>query len=142
VEVEVGTLLRRLGAPLVVAIACPITFFGGALVGCAAQGLTHSCAADGVYFAAPIVLAGAGLVASVLAQGWVALCFVVLGVLVGMLSLPVVAAVIGNPVPIDPVQGVFATVLFMPPVLVGYVVGRALVRLRARPRGTGGQRPG
>jgi hypothetical protein len=84
----------------------------------------------------------AGLGAGLLARGWAGLGFVILGVLVGMLAIPVLASVAGNPVPIDPVQGVIATLWFTPPVLIGYGVGRGLTRLRARSRGTGGPGPG
>jgi hypothetical protein len=63
--------------------------------------------------------------------------FVILGVLVGMVAIPIVASIVGNPVPIDPVQGVIATIWFTPPVLIGYGVGRGLARLRAGSRGTG-----
>jgi hypothetical protein len=137
VNVEFGALLRRLAALVVVAAACPIALFGGALLGCATQGLSASCAIDGI-LVSPVLLAGAGLGASLLARGWTGLGFVMLGVLVGMLAIPVVASVAGNPVPIDPVQGVIATVWFMPPVLIGHGVGLGLRRLRARSRGTGG----
>ena len=137
VNVEFGALLRRLAALVVVAAACPIALFGGALLGCATQGLSASCAIDGI-LVSPVLLAGAGLDASLLARGWAGLGFVMLGVLVGMLAIPVVASAAGNPVPIDPVQGVIATVWFMPPVLIGHGAGRGLTRLRARSRGTGG----
>ena len=137
VNVEFGALVRRLAALVVVAVACPIALFGGALLGCATQGLSASCAIDGI-LVSPVLLAGAGLGASLLARGWTGLGFVMLGVLVGMLAIPVVASAAGNPVPIDPVQGVIATVWFMPPVLIGHGVGRGLTRLRARSRGTGG----
>ncbi len=137
VNVEVEALLRRLAALAIVAVACPLALFGGALLGCAAQGLSTSCAINGV-LVSPVLLLVAGLGASVLARGWVGLGFVVLGVLLGMAAIPVLASVAGNPVPIDPVQGVIATFWFMPPVLIGHGVGRGLVRLRARAGGTGG----
>lgn len=141
VEVEVGTLLRRLAALVVVAVACPLAVFGGALLGCATRGLSPSCAIDGI-LVSPVLLVAAGLGAGLLARGWAGLGFVILGVLVGMLAIPVLASVAGNPVPIDPVQGVIATLWFTPPVLIGYGVGRGLTRLRARSRGTGGPGPG
>ena len=137
VNVEVEALLRRLAALVIVAVACPLALFGGALVSCAAQGLSPSCAINGV-LVSPVLLVVAGLGASTLARGWVGLGFVILGVLVGMVAIPVVAALAGNPVPIDPVQGVIATFWFMPPVLVGHGVGRGFTRLRAGSRGTGG----
>ena len=136
-DVEVGVLLRRLAALAVVAFACPIALFGGALLGCAARGLSASCAIEGI-LVSPVLLAGAGLGTSLLARGWTGVAFVMLGVLVGMFAIPVVASVAGNPVPIDPVQGVIAILWFMPPVLLGHGVGRGLARLRARSRGTGG----
>jgi hypothetical protein len=137
VNIEVDTLLRRLAALVIVAVACPVALFGGALVGCAAQGFSASCAINGV-LVSPVLLVFAGLGASTLARGWVGLGFVIIGVLVGMVAIPVVATIAGNPVPIDPVQGVIATIWFMPPVLIGHGVGRGLIRLRARSRGTGG----
>ena len=140
VNVEVGALLRRLVALVLVAVACPVALYGGALLGCATQGISASCAIDGI-LVSPILLVGAGLAASVLARGRAGLAFVILGVLVGMLAIPVVASVAGNPVPIDPVQGVIATIWFMPPVLIGYSVGRGLARLRARRRAAGSPAP-
>jgi len=137
VEIELGTLVRRLAALLVVAIACPVALFGGALLGCAARGLSASCAIDGI-LVSPVLLAAAGLGASFLAHGRTGLGFVLLGVVAGMAAIPVVASVAGNPVPIDPVQGVIATIWFTPPVLIGYGVGRGLARLGARSRGSGG----
>lgn len=141
-DVELETLLRRFAALAVVAIACPLAFFGGAHVGCATQGLTRSCAGEGVLLVVPVLLIGAGLLASMLAHGWTGLGFVVLGVVGGTLAIPVVASVAGNPVPIDPVVGVFAAIFFLPPALIGYGIGRGLARLRARSRGTGGRDPG
>ncbi len=137
VNVEMGALLRRLAALVIVAAACPMALFGGALLGCATHGLSASCAIDGI-LVSPVLLAAAGLGASLLAHGRAGLVFVMLGVLVGMVAIPIVASVAGNPVPIDPVQGVIAAVWFMPPVLIGHGVGRGLARLRARSRGTGG----
>lgn len=138
-EITLGTggLMRRLVALVLVAVACPIALFGGALLGCAAQGFSASCAINGVLVSPPLLFL-AGLGASVATRGWVGLGFVILGVLVGMASIPIVASVAGNPVPIDPVQGVIATIWFMPPVLIGYGAGRGVARRRARPGGTEG----
>jgi hypothetical protein len=134
---ELRTLLRRLAALVVVAVACPLALFGGALVGCATHGFSATCAVDGILVSPPL-LAGAGLVAGLLARGRAGFGFVLVGVLAGMVAIPVVATLAGNPVPIDPMQGVIATVFFMPPVLLGYGVGRGLARLLSRSRGTGG----
>ena len=137
ITVGVGGLMRRLAALVIVAVACPVALFGGALLGCAAQGFSASCAIDGV-LVSPVLLFFAGLGASLATRGWVGLSFVILGVLVGMASIPIVASVAGNPVPIDPVQGVIATIWFMPPVLIGYGAGRGVARLRARSGGAEG----
>jgi hypothetical protein len=136
VEITLGTggLLRRLAALMIVAVACPLALFGGALLGCAAQGFSPSCAINGV-LVSPVLLFLAGLGASLATRGWVGLGFVILGVLVGMASIPIIASIAGNPVPIDPVQGVIATIWFMPPVLIGYGAGRGVARLRARSGG-------
>ena len=137
ITLGVGGLARRLAALVIVAVACPLALFGGALVGCAAQGFTASCAINGV-LVSPVLLLLAGLGASLATRGWVGVGFVILGVLVGMAAIPILASIAGNPVPIDPVQGVIATIWFMPPVLIGYGVGRGLARLRAGSRGTDG----
>lgn len=135
-EITLGTggLMRRLAALVIVAVACPVALFGGALLGCATQGFSASCAINGV-LVSPVLLVFAGLGASLVTRGWVGMGFVILGVLVGMASIPIVASVAGNPVPIDPVQGVIATIWFMPPVLIGYGAGRGVARLRARSGG-------
>jgi hypothetical protein len=137
ITLGVGGLGRRLAALVVVAVACPLALFGGALLNCATQGFSASCAINGV-LVSPVLLFVAGLAASVATRGWVGLAFVILGVVVGMASIPIVASIIGNPVPIDPVQGVIATIWFMPPVLIGYGVGRGVARLRAGSGGSGG----
>jgi hypothetical protein len=138
VEITLGTagLTRRLAALMIVAVACPVALLGGALLGCATQGFSASCAIDGV-LVSPVLLVFAGLGASLVTRGWVGMGFVILGVLVGMIAIPIVASIVGNPVPIDPVQGVIATIWFAPPVLIGYGVGRGLARLRAGSRDKG-----
>ena len=136
---ELAALLRRLGALVLVAVACPVALFGGALLGCATRGLSASCAIDGI-LVSPVLLAGAGL-GEPPPRAPTGLGFVMLAVLPGMVAIPVVASIAGNPVPIDPVQGVIATLWFMPPVLIGYGVGRGLARLRARPGRVGRTRP-
>ena len=137
ITLGVGGLARRLAALVIVAVACPVALLGGALLGCATQGFSASCAINGV-LVSPVLLVFAGLGASLVTRGWVGMGFVILGVLVGMVAIPIVASIAGNPVPIDPVQGVIATIWFTPPVLIGYGVGRGLARLRAGSRGTDG----
>jgi len=136
VGTEAGMIVRRLAAILVVAASCPLALFGGALLGCATQGLTARCALDGI-LVSPILLAAAGMVAGLLVRGWGGLGLATLGVLLGMITIPLIATAIGNSVPIDPVQGVIATAWFLPPVLIGYGVGRVVARAVIRPRRQG-----
>jgi hypothetical protein len=127
------SLVRDLAALVLVAASCPAALFGGALLGCAAQGFTSSCALNGILVSPPLLLA-TGIVAAWLTSGWAGLGIVAAGVLAGMIAIPLLAAAAGNPVPIDPVQGVFATFWFFPPVALGYGIGRGIARLIASRR--------
>lgn len=51
-----------------------------------------------------------------------------------MVAIPVVASAAGNPVPVDPVQGVIAMTWFLPPVALGYGIARWLARRVDRSR--------
>jgi hypothetical protein len=126
-------IARDIAALALVAVACPAALFGGALLGCAAQGLTASCALNGV-LVSPILLLAAGAAAGLLTNGWPGLGFVAAGVVFGMVAIPLLASAAGNPVPIDPVQGVIAMIWFMPPVALGYGITRGLARLAGRSR--------
>lgn len=127
---SLAALARGPVAFLVVAGACPLALFGGALVSCATRGLTASCALEGI-LVSPIVLVAAGAIAALLIRGWAGLTLVVAAVIAGMVSIPLLASAAGNPVPIDPVQGVIATIWFLPPVMIGYAVARGVARLAA-----------
>jgi hypothetical protein len=125
---------RNLAALALAAVACLVAL-GGALLGCAAQ--ARLLVRDRRHPRVSRAFFVAGLGASLATRGWVGLSFVILGVIVGMAAIPIVASLAGNPVPIDPVQGVIATIWFMPPVLIGYGAGRGGARLRARSHGAG-----
>jgi hypothetical protein len=125
------TLARDVAAVVVVAVACPAALFGGALASCAAQGLTPSCAINGV-LVSPILLVAAGALAGILVRGWRGLALVGGGVVLGLIAIPLVATAAGNPVPIDPVQGVIAMIWFLPPVTLGYGIARGVARLVGR----------
>ena len=131
------SIARDIAAIILVAVACPVALFGGALASCAAQGLTPSCAVNGV-LVSPILLLAAGAVAGILTRGWRGLGLVGVGVVLGLIAVPLVAMAAGNPVPIDPVQGVIAMIWFLPPVALGYGIARGLARLTKR---TPPQRP-
>ncbi len=125
------TAVRDLAALVVVAVACPVALFGGALLTCAAQGLTPTCALNGI-LVSPVILLAAGVVAGILTRGWPGLGFVTVGVVLGLIAIPLLAQAAGNPVPIDPVQGVFALIWFLPPVALGYGLARGTARVIGR----------
>lgn len=123
-----SSLVRNVAAVAVIGAGCPIALFGGALIGCASQGFTTSCAMSGLVLA-PLLLIAAGLVAALLARGLAGLVVILVGVALGMTSLLVLAGILGDPLPLDPVQGVIAWVWFITPTAVGYGLGRIGARL-------------
>lgn len=123
-------VLRNLAAVMVIVVACPAALFGGALIGCATQGVTVGCALNGI-FISPFLLIAAGFVSALLAGGRTGITLMAVGLVAGMIAVAVVAGVGGNPVPIDPIQGVIATIWFGFPVALGYGLGRGVVRLFA-----------
>ncbi len=124
------SLARDVAALLVIIIACPSALFGGALLGCVAEGFTAACALNGIMIS-PFMLGAAGIIAGLLSRGWSGLGIAALGVILGMIGVLVLSALLGTLVPIDPVQGTIAWIWFMTPVVVGYGVGRAIGRLVA-----------
>jgi hypothetical protein len=129
---------RDVAAIVLVAVACPAALFGslllgGALLGCAEEGLTPDCALNGILIS-PFLLLGAGFLAGFLTSGWPGLGFVASGVIVGLVSIPLLTAAVGNPVPVDPFSGLFALVFFMPPAVLGYGIARGVARLVGRSR--------
>jgi hypothetical protein len=130
-----SAFLRTLAALVVTVAACPLALFGGALLSCATQGISPSCALNGV-LVSPVLLFAAGVAAGLLVSSWRGLGVVSVGVFLGMLSIPIIAGAIGNPVPIDPVQGVIAMIWFLPPVVIGYAVARGIVRFAVARRRT------
>jgi hypothetical protein len=123
-------LVRHVAAVVVIAAACPLALFGGALIGCASQGFTTSCAMSGLVVA-PMLLFAAGLVAALLSPSPTGLLVVLVGVALGMTSLFVLAIILGESLPLDPVQAFIAWVWFITPTTVGYGLGRIGVRLTA-----------
>lgn len=125
-----STLARNVAAVAIVAAGCPAALFGGALIGCASQGFSASCAMSGL-FLSPLLLIAAGLLAGLLARGVAGLVVLLAGVAIGMTALLVLAGLLGDPLPLDPVQGIIAWVWFITPTTVGYGLGRIGVRLAA-----------
>jgi hypothetical protein len=122
--------LRDVIALVVVAIACPVALFGGSMIGCVGQGFTADCALTAA-FISPVLLIVAGTVAGVVTRGWTGLLVVLVGTLIGMISILVLSFGVGDVVPLDPISGAVATVWFAAPVTIGYAIGRTLSRLFA-----------
>jgi hypothetical protein len=129
------TWVRDIAALVLVAVACPVAFYGGVRMSCTAD--TTDCAFRGAAVIAPLILAAAGALAGLFTKGWPGLGFMVVGVIAGLASVPFLAAAAGNPVPIDPFSPIFAFFLCMPPVALGYGIARGLARLVGRFRSNG-----
>lgn len=126
-----STLLRELIAFVLIAVACPVALFGGSMVGCVGQGFTSECAMSAI-FIAPVLLLGAGAVAGFVTRGWTGLGVLFVGVIIGMATIPVLTAMAGRPVPVDPISGLIATVWFGVPVMIGYAGARLVSNLLRR----------
>lgn len=122
------SLLRDLIALVVVAVACPVALFGGSLLGCVGQGFDPSCALNAI-FISPVLLLCSGAVAGVVSRGWTGLLIVFVGTVLGMTSILFLSFDMGQPVPVDLISGVLATIWFFAPVAIGYGIGRLLWRL-------------
>jgi len=123
-------LMRDALAFLIVALACPVAVFGGSNIGCVGQGFNSDCAMTAV-FISPLMLVAGGVLAGLVTRGWTGLLLVLLGVLVGMVSILLLSFGVGKVVPLDPISGVIATIWFSVPVMIGYGIGRVIVRLLA-----------
>jgi hypothetical protein len=141
-------LARDIAAIVVLAIACPAALFGGALAGCAAEGFADACAANGVLLS-PLLLVGAGLLGGLLTRGWFGYAIVFVGVVAGMFAILILTTIGGSdPVPLDPITAMIATIWFLAPVTVGYAFARflafgyAFIRGRSGKAGTGGTADG
>jgi len=122
------SLLRDALALVVVAVACPVALFGGSMLGCVGQGFDPSCALNAI-FISPVLLLVAGVIAGLASRGWTGLLITFIGTAIGMAVILVLSFGIGDPVPVDPISGVIATVWFFAPVAIGYGAGRLVWRL-------------
>jgi hypothetical protein len=128
--------LRDLAAVVIAAVACPVAVFGGTNLGCVGQGFSSDCAMAAVAIS-PIMLLAAGVVAGVVTRGWTGLLMVFVGAVIGMTAILVLSFGVGDPVPIDPIAGLIATIWFSGPLAIGYGIGRVITRL-VETRGAGG----
>ncbi len=124
------SLLRDLIAVLIVAIACPVAVFGGANLGCVGQAFNGGCAMTAVIISPILLIFGGGL-AGLVTRGWTGLMLVFVGGVIGMTAILLLSFGVGQPVPLDPISGIIATVWFMTPVAIGYGMGRLVSRLFA-----------
>ncbi len=125
------SLLRDIVALVAVAVACPAALYGGSMVGCVGQGFDASCALNAI-FISPILLLAAGGIAGLISRGWTGLLIAFVGTVIGMTSILVLSFGLGEPVPLDPISGVLATIWFFAPVAIGYGIGRLLWHLFER----------
>lgn len=122
------SLLRDALALVVVAVACPAALFGGSMLGCVGQGFDPSCALNAIVIS-PILLLVGGVIAGLASRGWTGLLITFVGTVIGMSVILVLSFGIGEPVPVDPISGVIATVWFFAPVAIGYGAGRLVSQL-------------
>ncbi len=128
-KTQLPSPVRDLIAFVVVALACPVAVFGGANLGCVGHtDFAGSCALT-VIFLSPLVLLIGGGIAGVATRGWTGLLVILVGTVVGMTAILFISGVEGQPVPVDWFSAVVATVFFGGPIVVGYGVGRLVMRL-------------
>lgn len=128
-ETDRYTVLRDWIALAIVAIACPASLLGGSLLSCVGQGgLTADCAIRAITVT-PFVLFLAGVAAGVITRGWTGLFAIFIGTVLGMTAILFLSFADGRPVPVDIFSGAIATVWFFGPIVIGYGVGRAGMRV-------------
>lgn len=123
--------VRDIVAVVVVAVACPLSVYGGANLGCVGSAEFSSACALSVIFISPIVLLLAGVIAGVISRGWTGYMLVLMGAVIGMTAILFLSYLGGTSVPLDPITGTIATLWFLVPVTVGYGIGRIVQRLFA-----------
>jgi hypothetical protein len=127
----IPSLARDLVALVVAFVACPVSVFGGANVGCVGHaGFSGDCA-SAMVFLSPVILLAAGAIGGLATRGWTGLFAVLIGVVGGMFAILAISNLAGRPVPADLFTGVVATVWFTGPVMIGYAIGRVVARLFA-----------
>ncbi|HEY5629557.1 MAG TPA: hypothetical protein VIR16_08610 [Candidatus Limnocylindrales bacterium] len=132
---RIPSFARDLVALVVAFVACPVSVFGGANLGCVGQAKFEGSCASTMVFISPLVLLAAGAVAGIATRGWTGLFATLVGVVGGMFAFLGISNLAGRPVPPDIFTGVVATVWFMGPVIIGYAIGRVLTRLVANRSG-------
>ena len=124
-------MMRDLLALVVVVLACPIAVFGGANLGCVGSAAFNGSCALTVIFVSPLILLVGGAIAGISSRGWTGLLVSLVGMVIGMFLILGLSFLAGKPVPVDIFTGVVATLFFGIPIMVGYAIGRVIVRLFA-----------
>ena len=124
-------MMRDLLALVVVVLACPIAVFGGANLGCVGSASFNGACAVTVIIASPLILLVGGAIAGISSRGWTGLLVSLVGMVIGMFLILGLSFVAGKPVPADIFTGVVATFFFGIPIMIGYAIGRVIVRLFA-----------
>jgi hypothetical protein len=130
--------LRDVIALVVVAAACPLAVFGGAMLGCVGQSFVSECAMR-AGFISPVLLVGAGAIAGLVTRGWTGLLVVLVGTFTGMVAILLVSFGVARPVPLDWFSAIVATIWFSVPIVIGYGVGRLAHRWYLARTGRGGR---
>jgi hypothetical protein len=124
-------MMRDMLALVVVVLACPIAVFGGANLGCVGSASFNGSCAVTVIFVSPLILLAGGAIAGISSRGWTGLLVSLVGMVIGMFLILGLSFVAGKPVPVDIFTGVVATFFFGIPIMIGYAIGRVIVRLFA-----------
>ena len=124
-------MMRDLLALVVVVLACPVAVFGGANLGCVGSAAFNGSCALTVIFVSPLILLVGGAIAGISSRGWTGLLVSLVGMVIGMFLILGLSFLAGKPVPVDIFTGVVATLFFGIPIMVGYAIGRVIVRLFA-----------
>jgi hypothetical protein len=135
-DIRRHTVLRDWIALVLILVVVPLSVFGGTNIGCVGQGVTQSCAAQGV-FVSPLLLMVAGLVAGLITSGWTGLLVVGIGQIAGQVVIVAMSYLAGRPVPIDLFSGIVATIWFGAPIAIGYGLARLgslIVRMARGPK--------
>ncbi len=127
-------LMRDVFAFLVVVLACPVAVWGGSMLGCVGQPGRFAACAMNAFFIGPPMLMVAGAIAGTSSRGWTGLLITGIATLLGMMSILVLAMLVGRPVPIDWFSALVSTIWFSMPIGAGYGAARLVARVRRRLR--------
>jgi hypothetical protein len=123
------SLIRDLGAMVLIALVCPFSVFGGANLGCIGHAEFSGTCAITMIVVSPLILLAGGALAGVLTRGWTGLLFTLVGMVAGMVAILLLSQASGQAVPVDIFSGVVASFFFGFPIVIGYGFARVLAKL-------------